>query len=83
VIPLASLLKDEQSGRYRIRFRYAGQPYNRSIKTTDRKEAESIRGRVEETLRLIAHGRLEVPANADPARTYCQMARQTENLLRL
>ncbi len=63
---MASLLKDKLSGRYRIRFRYAGQPYNRSITTIDPKEAESVRGRVEETLRLLARGRLEMPADADP-----------------
>jgi integrase len=41
---------------------------NRSLKTKDRRVALSVLGRVEETLRLIEQGRLEVPPKADPAR---------------
>ena len=36
---MASLEFDELSGRYRIRFRYGGKPYKRSMKTSDRNEA--------------------------------------------
>ena len=63
---MASLFQDAHSGRYRIRFRYGGQPYNRSLTTSDRQEAETVRSRVEETLRLLTRGRLEIPADADP-----------------
>ena len=63
---MASLEFDELSGRYRIRFRYGGQPYKRSLKTTDVKEAQGVLGRVEETIRLLERGRMELPAGAEP-----------------
>jgi integrase len=64
---MASLQFDEASGRYRIRFYFGGQEFKRSIKTKDEKIARGIQARVEETIRLLEHGRLEIPANADPA----------------
>ena len=64
---MASLEFDEASGRYRIRFRYGGRPYKRSIKTVDEAEAAGVVARVEETIRLLERGRLEMPADADPA----------------
>ena len=63
---MASLELDKPSGRFRIRFRYAGEAYKRSLETDDRREAQAILGRVEETLRLLDRGRLEIPADADP-----------------
>ncbi|MCH7727872.1 MAG: hypothetical protein IH991_15545 [Planctomycetes bacterium] len=64
---MASIELDPVSKRYRIRFRFNGQPFKRSIRTKDRKEARSIRGRVKETLTLIERGRLVVPDDVDPA----------------
>jgi integrase len=63
---MASIEFDELSGRYRIRFRYGGQPYKRSLKTRDVKEAQGILGRVEETIRLLERGRLDLPPGAEP-----------------
>ena len=63
---MASIEYDEASGRYRIRFRYAGKPYKRSLKTSEKREAEAIVGRVEETIRLLERGRLDIPLDADP-----------------
>jgi hypothetical protein len=63
---MATLELDPVSGRYRIRFRYANCPYKRSLKTSERREAEGILGRVEETLRLLERGRMEIPPEADP-----------------
>jgi site-specific recombinase XerD len=63
---MASLDFDPASGRFRIRFRYAGRPYKRSIKTTNPREAKAILGRVQETLMLVERGRIEIPADADP-----------------
>jgi len=63
---MASLEFDELSGRYRIRFRYGGQPYKRSLKTGDVKEARGVLGRVEETIRLLERGRMEMPPGAEP-----------------
>ena len=63
---MASIGYDETSGRYRIRFRYAGKPYKRSLKTSEKRAAENAVGRVEETIRLLERGRLDVPPGADP-----------------
>lgn len=64
---MASLEHDKASGRFRIRFRFAGEEYKRSLKVSDRKEADGIRGRVEETILLLERGRLVLPAGADVA----------------
>ena len=63
---MASIRQDPDSKIYRIRFRFCGKSYNRSIKTKDFKTAKSILGRVEETIRLIEQGRLEIPQKIDP-----------------
>lgn len=64
---MASIKQDPQSRVFRIRFRFAGRRVNRSLRTKDRKVARSVLGRVEETLRLIEQGRLEIPLKTDPA----------------
>ena len=64
---MAYLEVDPDSGNYRVRFRYAGRSYKRSLKTKQHREAQAIRGRIAETLWLIERGRLEVPVDADPA----------------
>jgi integrase len=65
--PVASLSKDPKSGVYRIHFRF-GQPprqFQKSLKTTDEKEAETEKGRVESTLAAIEKGWLPIPLTAD------------------
>jgi hypothetical protein len=64
---VASLDRDEATGRFHIRFRYGGRAFKRSLKVRDTREAEGIRGRVEETLLLLERGRLTMPGDADPA----------------
>ena len=63
---MAHLEHDDASDRYRIRFRYGGREYKRSLRTADAIEANSILSRVEDTIRLLERGRLEMPPNADP-----------------
>ncbi len=63
---MASLEQHPKSKVYRIRFRFGGRQFFRSIKTKDKNVARSIKGRVEETLRLIEQGRLEIPPDAEP-----------------
>ena len=65
---MASLEEVRFSARYHIRFRYSGRAFKRALKTTDRGEAESVLGRVEETIRLLERGRLEMPTDADTGR---------------
>ena len=62
---MASIEQDRLSGRFRVRFRYGGRQFQRSLKTKDRREAASVLGRVEETLRLIERGNIDVPPNVD------------------
>jgi hypothetical protein len=64
---MASLEHDEVSGRFLVRFRFGGREYKRSLKTSDRKEARGLPGRIEYTVQLIERGELDLPANADPA----------------
>jgi hypothetical protein len=64
---MASIHRDPESGVYRIMFRF-GQPprqFQKSLKTSDPKKAESERGRIEGFLRAIEQGYVTVPPNAD------------------
>src|SRR5262245_52897707 len=50
---------------FRIVFRFRGERYNVNLKATAQKEANACLARLEENLRLVERGRLEVPAGAD------------------
>lgn len=54
-----------RNGRYNIIVRFGGKRFVRSLKTTDEDEATARRLRVEENIRLVESGRLELPDNAD------------------
>ncbi|MFO0850732.1 MAG: tyrosine-type recombinase/integrase [Gemmataceae bacterium] len=56
---------ERRGKRFRVVFRFQDQRFLAVLKTTDAKEAEACRGRVEENLRLVERGRLTVPAGAD------------------
>ena len=60
---MATLNQDSTSGR--IRFWYGGKQFMQSLKTHDRPEAEGVRTHVEETIRLLERGRLQMPPHAD------------------
>lgn len=62
---MASLERQTRGGNFRIIFRYDGRRLSRTLKTSDRTEAESVRHRFEENLRLLDRGRLTIPADAD------------------
>jgi len=62
---MASLEFDPASGRFRVRFRYAGQAYKRSLRTKQRRVAMASLGQVEETLRLLELGMTEVPSQVE------------------
>jgi hypothetical protein len=61
---MASLTKDK-SGSFHIHFRFGGRQFHKSLKTDDEKIAESMKGRIEMTLRDIELGRLTPPPAAD------------------
>jgi len=54
------------SGVWRIRFRFDGRRYYRSLGTTDETEARGVKAVVEETLILLKRGRLTLPDGAGP-----------------
>jgi integrase len=56
---------EKRSNRYRINFRLSGRKMQVSLKTTDQVEAEGCLARLEENLRLVERGRLDIPADAD------------------
>ncbi len=62
-----SWLEQRSSGGFHIVFRLGGERFKRSLKTTKRNVAESRQVRLEENLRLLDPGRLEIPCGADVA----------------
>jgi len=63
---MAHLELDSSSGRYRVRFRFGGRQYKRSLKTSDYRLAQALVGRIDETIQLLERGRLDLPKDADP-----------------
>ena len=63
---MASFDLDPKSGNYHIRFRYGGNPFKRALPLADSREAERVCGVVEETIKDLKRGRLEMPGDADP-----------------
>ena len=55
------------SRRYHIRFRYGDKPFKRSPLLEDDREAERVFGTIEEAIKDLKRGRLEMPPDADPA----------------
>ena len=58
-------LQTDPSGNYHISFRFGGRRFKRSLRTKSRREAEARRVRIEENIRLVESGRLELPADID------------------
>lgn len=58
---------EERNGRYRVAFRYGGKSFKHNLGAVAPKEAESCLARIEENLRLVERGRLEIPDGADLA----------------
>jgi integrase len=60
-------LEQTPSGVYHIAFRFDGQKFKKSLRTTDRHTANARLHRVDENARLLESGRLVVPDGADLA----------------
>ncbi|HYV38219.1 MAG TPA: hypothetical protein VE988_21215, partial [Gemmataceae bacterium] len=58
---------EQRSGLYRVAFRHGGRKLHYSVGSDNRKEAQACMARLEENLRLVERGRLEVPPGADLA----------------
>jgi len=75
---MASLHRDTKSPNYSVRFRYDGRNVNRSLGTRDKRNASGICSRIQETLRLLESGRIEIPVGADPIEFILSDGRTTE-----
>ena len=75
---MASLEFDRRRDVYRIRFRFGGRDFKRSLSTSNRRYAEGTLARVRETLMLIESGRLDFPADADPAEFVLSEGKRSE-----
>lgn len=58
-------LQEDPSGNYHISFRFGGRKFKRSLRTSRAKEARSRLDRLEENMRLVEAGRIELSADAD------------------
>ena len=77
---MASLHKDSKSPNYSIRFRYQGRNVNRSLGTGDKRKASGVCSRVEETLRLLESGRIEIPLGTDSIEFILSDGKTTEKV---
>ena len=62
---MAWLEQKTEGGTFHIRFRLGEEKFRRSLRTKDRREANTRCARVEENLRLVEAGRLVIPQEAD------------------
>jgi hypothetical protein len=62
---MAALELDPVSGYYRVRFRWGGRAFKRSLRTKRERQALASLGQVEETLRLLKLGMAEIPPRVD------------------
>ncbi|QDT12915.1 hypothetical protein K239x_49280 [Planctomycetes bacterium K23_9] len=58
-------LQTDPSGNFHISFRFAGRKFKRSLRTKNDSEASARLHRLEENIRLVESGRLELPDTAD------------------
>ncbi len=61
---MASIQQDP-SGNYHVCFRFRDSRFKRSLKTNIKRKAEAAASRVEENLRLVDEGRIELPDGVD------------------
>src|SRR4051794_21431383 len=64
---MASIQIDPASRLYRIRFRFGGKGYFRSLNTKSEAEANALCGRAESVISAITQGFVNVPPETDPA----------------
>nr|UXE44384.1 tyrosine recombinase XerC [uncultured bacterium] len=55
-----------REGVYTVLFRWGGRQVTRSLHTKSRKQAENLRGRLEEQIDTVRRGSASIPPNADP-----------------
>jgi integrase len=63
---MASIHRDERTGKWIIMFRWGGKQFRRSCETGSEATASGIKARVEDIIRLLKLGRIDMPEGADP-----------------
>ncbi len=63
---MASIHQDPRTRVWQIVFRWEGEQYKRTAQTKKKKDAETLAGRVEDTIRMLRTGHLAMPEEADP-----------------
>ncbi len=58
-------LQQNPSGHFYIGFCFAGRTFRRSLKTTERRKANSKKVRLKDTNSLIESGRIDLPSGVD------------------
>ena len=58
-------LEKDPSGMFHLSFRFGGRKFRRTLKTTDADTAHARKTQLEETVRLVENGRIEIPKDAD------------------
>ena len=56
---------ENRNGKFRIKFRFEGRQYSRSLKTSNEHKAVLAKGQIERNLELVSLGLLEVPDACD------------------
>ena len=56
---------ENRNGKFRIKFRFEGRQYSRSLKTSNEQKASLAKGQIERNLELVSLGLLEVPDVCD------------------
>ena len=62
---MASLHQHPKSSNYSLAFRYGGKQFNKSLRTSDRREADRIKARVEQAIIDLERGRHTLPDGAE------------------
>lgn len=62
---MASIHQDDRTGYWQIVFRWQGQQYKRSAQTKKKKDAQTLASRVEEAIKLLRTGHLDIPEDDD------------------
>ena len=62
-----SWLEQDKSQNFHVRFRFGGTKFRRSLRTKIRSKAESRLLRLDENIRLVESGRLQIPGGSDVA----------------
>ena len=72
-------LEQKSNGRFHIAFRFEGQKYKKSLRTSDANTAQARLHRLEENIALVESGRLKLPGNRN-SKTVSRMFQETREL---